>query len=91
MALSFDLLVQPGGVARGFLRPAPFFQHLRRNTLQLGHLFRCAGIAGQFQTVAIGIEEIDRAEDAVIGWADDVGNSKNASTLPFPASRKMCM
>src|SRR5690606_34762719 len=59
--------VQPVGVPRRLLGFAPFAQHVRGDAGQLGILLFGADIAGQLDTVAIGVEEVDRLEYAVEG------------------------
>jgi len=53
-------------MARGGLGAAPFLQHQRRDALEFGVLLCRPDIAGELQPVAIGVEEIDRAEDGLI-------------------------
>ena len=64
--------MQPGGVARGLLRRGPFVDHRLGDALQLGHLVRRADVGGEFEAVAVGVEEVDRLEDAVMRRAEDV-------------------
>ena len=55
-----------------FFGEVPFFQHVAGDALQFGILLRLALVPGQFQTVAVGIEEIDRFKQGVVGRADHV-------------------
>src|SRR3546814_6825652 len=64
--------VQPIGVARGLLGLAPLFQHQRRDAFELGILLVGADVAREFDAVAVGVEEIDRLEDAVMRRAEHV-------------------
>ncbi len=57
---------------RGFLGPVPFVEHQRRDPLELGILVRRADVACQLEPVAVGVEEIDRAENAVEGRSEHV-------------------
>ena len=59
--------MQPIGMARSLLGFAPFVQHRQGDALQFGILLVGADIGGQLHPVAIGIEEIDRFEDSVMG------------------------
>jgi hypothetical protein len=54
------ILVQPGGMARGALGAAPLFKHNRRQFPEFGILLRRADVAGEFEPVAVGVEEIDQ-------------------------------
>ena len=51
--------VQPVGVAGGFLGPGPFLQHIGRDAAQFGNFLGCAGVASQFQAMAIGVKEVN--------------------------------
>src|SRR3546814_12364722 len=57
--------MQPVGVARRLLGPAPFVEHQRRDAAPFGILRVGADCAGQFVAVAVGDEEIGRLEDAM--------------------------
>ena len=78
--------VQPIGMSRGFLGLIPFGEHQRRNAFQLGMLIRGPDIACEFQPVAIGVEEIDRAENAVKRRPD----YRNALRLDMRLGCKQC-
>ena len=53
------------------LRYAPFVEHRLGDAFELGILVGRADVACKLEPVAVGIEEIDRAEDAVIGRAEN--------------------
>ncbi len=59
--------MQPAGMTRRAAGLAPFVEHRRGDRGQFGILIGRADIAGQFQPMAVGIEEIDRPENAVLG------------------------
>ena len=65
-------LMQPVGVARGLLGLAPFVEHRRRYAFELGVLLVRADIGGELDPVAVGIEEVDRLEDAVMSRAKHI-------------------
>jgi hypothetical protein len=96
------LFMQECRMARRLLGLAPLLDHGRSYGMQFFQNARASDVGGQFQAVAVRVKEADRLEDVVIGWAKpgvfaslpmggECGTSKNASTFPWPASRKMCI
>ena len=66
------------------LCPIPFLQHQRGDAFKLGVLIRRADIAGQFQPMAVGIEEIDGAENTVIGRPQHIDAILSKTALRVP-------
>ena len=64
--------MEPLGMLRRLLGLAPFLEHQWRHPFELGILLGRADIAGKLEAVTIGIKEIDRTEDAMIGRPEHV-------------------
>ncbi len=64
--------MQPGGVPWRFLCRGPFVDHRLGDGFELGELFRCRDVGGEFEAVAVRVEEVDRLEDAMMRGPEHV-------------------
>src|SRR5438105_1456716 len=63
-------VVHPGRVLGRALGLGPLIEHVPLHLVELLHHLGGAGVGGQFQAVAVRVEEIDRLEDGVVGRAE---------------------
>ena len=64
--------MQPCGMTRCLAGLTPLFEHIGRDSMELRHLSLSACIDRAIEAVAIGIPEVDRLKNAMIGWPQDL-------------------
>jgi len=71
VAPEFEFM-QPRCVARRFFRLAPLFEHSRCNAFEFVDLFLGLRVGDEFESMSVGIEKINRPEQAVINRTLDL-------------------